>query len=123
MLGGLDHLFARPEPREVFADLVEGLLSDLRRKNAWTMAARAGHVTPSRIRKFLNAASWSADALLAELRAYVAEHLGDQAASLVLDDTQVQKKGTKSVGVARQHCGATGDVRNCQVMGATRSRT
>ncbi len=107
----------------MFADLVEGLLSDLRRKNAWTMAARAGHVTPSRIRKFLNAASWSADALLAELRAYVAEHLGDQAASLVLDDTQVQKKGTKSVGVARQHCGATGDVRNCQVMGATRSRT
>ncbi|MFD5415631.1 hypothetical protein [Streptomyces nojiriensis] len=66
LLGGLDHLFAR----EVFADLVEGLLSDLRRKNAWTMSARAGHVTPSRIQKFLNAASWSADALLDELRAY-----------------------------------------------------
>ncbi|MFZ3492019.1 IS701 family transposase [Streptomyces sp. 5.8] len=115
-LGGLGHLFARPEPREVFADLVEGLLSDLRRKNAWTMSARAGHVTPSRIQKFLNAASWSADALLGELRAYVAEHLGDPAATLVLDDTQVQKKGTRSVGVARQHCGVTGDVRNCQVM-------
>jgi hypothetical protein len=27
LLGGLGHLFARPEPREVFADLVEGLLS------------------------------------------------------------------------------------------------
>jgi SRSO17 transposase len=116
LLGGLDHLFARPEPREVFADLVEGLLSDLRRKNAWTMSARAGHVTPSRIQKFLNAASWSADALLDELRVYVAEHLGDPSASLVLDDTQVQKKGTKSVGVAPQHCGVTGDVRNCQVM-------
>lgn len=115
-LGGLDRLFARPEPREVFADLVEGLLSDLRRKNAWTMSARAGHATPSRIQKFLNAASWSADALLAELRAYVADHLGDPAASLVLDDTQVQKKGNKSVGVAPQHCGLTGDVRNCQVM-------
>lgn len=116
LLGGLDHLFARPEPREVFADLVEGLLSDLRRKNAWTMSARAGHVTPSRIQKFLNAASWSADELLDELRGYVAEHLGDPSASLVLDDTQVQKKGTKSVGVAPQHCGVTGDVRNCQVI-------
>lgn len=31
-------------------------------------------------------------------------------------DTQAQKKGTKSVGVACQHCGVTGDVRNCQVM-------
>lgn len=77
LLGGLGHLFARPEPREVFADLMEGLLSDLRRKNGWTMAARAGHVTPSRIQKFLNAASWSAEELLASLRAYVAEHLGD----------------------------------------------
>ncbi|PYC65564.1 transposase, partial [Streptomyces tateyamensis] len=115
-LGDFDHLFARPEPREVFADLVEGLLSDLRRKNAWTMSARAGHVTPSRIQKFLNAASWSADALLDELRGYVAEHLGDPVGSLVLDDTQVRKKGTKSVGVAPQHCGVTGDVRNCQVM-------
>lgn len=100
----------------MFADLIEGLLSDLEKKNAWTMSARAGHVTPSRIQKFLNAASWSADALLGELRAYVAEHLGDASATLVLDDTQVQKKGTKSVGVARQHCGMTGDVRNCQVM-------
>ncbi|MGW3655132.1 hypothetical protein ACWD6R_05200 [Streptomyces sp. NPDC005151] len=26
----LGYLFARPEPREVFADLIEGLLSDLR---------------------------------------------------------------------------------------------
>lgn len=116
LLSGLGYLFARPEPREVFADLMEGLLSDLRRKNGWTMSARAGHATPSRIQKFLNAASWSADALLQGLRAYVAEHLGDPAASLVLDDTQVQKKGTKSVGVAPQHCGVTGDVRNCQVM-------
>ncbi|MCA1222274.1 transposase [Streptomyces sp. 8L] len=107
LLGGLDHLLARPEPREVFADLVEGLLSDLRRKNAWTMSARAGHVTPLRIQKFLNAASWSADGLLDELRGYVAGHLGDPSASLVLDDTQVQKKGTKSVGVALQYCGVT----------------
>ncbi len=114
--GGLGRLFVRPEPREVFADLLEGLLSDLGKKNAWTMAARVGHVTPSRIQKFLNAASWSADALLEELRAYVGEHLGDASATLVLDDTQVQKRGTKSVGVARQHCGVTGDVRNCQVM-------
>ncbi|MBW1603193.1 transposase [Streptomyces sp. JJ66] len=33
---------------------------------------------------------------------------------MVIDDTQAQKKGTKSVGVAFQHCGLTGDVRNCQ---------
>ena len=69
LAGGLGHLFARPEPREVFADLIEGLLSDLGRKNGWTMAGRAGHATPHRIQKFLGEASWSADALLAEREA------------------------------------------------------
>ncbi|WP_442811407.1 IS701 family transposase [Streptomyces sp. NBC_00481] len=116
LTGGLGHLFARPEPREVFADLIEGHLSDLGRKNGWTMAGRAGHATPHRIQKFLGEASWSADALLAEVQAYVARELGDPGATLVLDDTQVIKKGDKSVGVAHQHCGTTGDVRNCQVM-------
>ncbi len=116
LTGGLGHLFARPEPREVFADLIEGLLSDLGWKNGWTMAGRAGHATPHRIQKFLGEASWSADGLLAEVQAYVARELGDPGATLVLDDTQVIKKGDKSVGVAHQHCGTTGDVRNCQVM-------
>ncbi|MDX3585638.1 transposase [Streptomyces europaeiscabiei] len=64
------------------------------------------------MQKFLNAASWSADVL----RDYVIAGIGDSEATLVLDDTQVQKKGTHSVGVAYQHCGLTGDVRNCQVM-------
>ncbi|MFS4093372.1 IS701 family transposase [Streptomyces sp. AF1A] len=116
LIAGLGHLFARPEPREVFADLIEGLLSDLGRKNGWTIAERAGHATPHRIQKFLGEASWDADALLAEVQDYIARELGDGQATLVLDDTQVQKKGTRSVGVARQHCGVTGDVRNCQVM-------
>ncbi|MHA6757179.1 hypothetical protein [Streptacidiphilus sp. PAMC 29251] len=35
LLDGFGHLFARPEPREVFADVVQGLLSDAKRKNGW----------------------------------------------------------------------------------------
>ncbi|MFI6444162.1 transposase [Kitasatospora sp. NPDC050543] len=107
---GLGHLFARPGPREVFAELAEGLLSDLGRKNAWTMSTRAGHATPHRIQRFLGEASWDVEELSSELRAYVAEHLGDARSSLVLDDTQAQKKGTRLVGMAHQHCGVTGDV-------------
>ncbi|MGW1785065.1 IS701 family transposase [Streptomyces sp. NPDC002143] len=77
-------------------------------------AGRACH--PHRIQKFLGEASWSAEGLLAEVQAYVAQELGDPDATLVLDGTQVIKKGDRSVGVAHQHCGTTGDVRNCQVM-------
>ncbi|KPI25471.1 hypothetical protein OV320_6946 [Actinobacteria bacterium OV320] len=85
--------------------------------NGWTMAGRAGHATLHRIQVVLGEASWSADALLAEIQAYVARELGDRDATLVLDDTQVIKKGDEGVGGAYQHCRAIGDVRNCQVMG------
>ncbi|MFF3159769.1 transposase [Streptomyces sp. NPDC057910] len=76
------------------------------------MAERAGHATPRRIQKFLGETSWDADALLGEVQDHIAGHLADGHATLVLDDTQVIKKGTRSVGVAHQHGGVTGDVRN-----------
>jgi SRSO17 transposase len=62
LTGRMGHLFARPEPREVFADLVDGLLSDLEKKNCWTLAQRAGHGHPGRMQSFLCRGAWSADA-------------------------------------------------------------
>jgi DDE superfamily endonuclease len=50
------------------------------------------------------------------VRSYVLKGLSDPDGVLVLDDTQAIKKGTKSVGVAPQHCGLTGQTENCQVM-------
>lgn len=98
------------------AQYVEGLLAELPKKNGWTLAERAGHVTPDRMQWLLNGSVWDADRLRDEVRDYLVKHLGDAEASLVIDDTQAQKKGAKSVGVAFQHCGLTGDVRNCQTM-------
>ncbi|MFF8618474.1 hypothetical protein [Streptomyces sp. NPDC015350] len=68
--GRWGRLSLRLEPRELFADLIEGLLSDLRRENGWTMAERAGHATPHRTQKLLGEALWSADELLAEGRCW-----------------------------------------------------
>lgn len=50
------------------------------------------------------------------VRSYAAGGLADPDAALVLDDRQVIKKGTKTVGVAPQHSGLTGNTENCQVM-------
>ncbi len=116
LTGSLGYLFNRPEPRVVFAQFIEGLLAELPKKNGWTLAERAGHATADRMQWLLNGSVWDADRLRDAVRDYVVEHLGDAEASLVIDDTQAQKKGTKSVGVAFQHCGLTGDVRNCQTM-------
>lgn len=116
LTGLLGSLFNRPEPRVVFAQFIEGLLAELPKKNGWTLAERAGHATTDRMQWLLNGSVWDADRLRDAVRDYVVEHLGDAEASLVIDDTQAQKKGTKSVGVAFQHCGLTGDVRNCQTM-------
>jgi SRSO17 transposase len=46
----------------------------------------------------------------------VVEHLAEEATGvLIVDETGFLKKGTKSVGVARQYTGTAGDTVNCQV--------
>jgi len=113
---GLGWMFNRPEPKRVFGDFVRGLLSDAPKKNAWGLADHLGYKSPISFQHLMYGASWDADVLRDQVRSYVVGALGDARAVLVLDDTQAIKKGTKSVGVAPQHCGLTGDTRNCQVM-------
>jgi SRSO17 transposase len=119
LTGGLGWMFARPEPRATFDDLIRGLLADVKRKNSWQIAEHVGHPSRHRLELLLNGAVWDADVLRDEVRSYVVANLGDENAALILDDTQVIKKGVKSVGVAPQHCGLTGQTENCQawVMG------
>ncbi|MEU9837575.1 IS701 family transposase [Streptosporangium sp. NPDC048047] len=111
-----DPLFKRPEPKATFADLVRGLLADVPRKNSWQLADHLGHRTANRIEWLLSRAPWDADALRDAVRSHVIGHLGRPDGVLIADDTQAIKKGDKSVGVARQYCGLTGQIENCQVM-------
>jgi SRSO17 transposase len=113
---GLGCLFKRPEPRATFTLMVRALLADVAKKNSWGLAEYAGLSTPQAFEHLLNGAKWSADELRDQLRGYVLAGLADPGGALVLDDTQAIKKGSRSVGVAPQHCGATGQVENCQCM-------
>jgi SRSO17 transposase len=67
------------------------------------------------VQEFLSRVRWDADAVRCDLRAYVAQHLGDPAAVLVLDETGFVKKGKKSAGAQRQYSGTAGRIENCQV--------
>lgn len=109
-------VFSRPEPRQIFEQMVTGLLSPLPKKNGWTLAEHAGHSHPGRVQTFLCRGAWDARELEGHVRDLVVEEMGGPDAVLVIDDTQMIKKGAKSVGVAPQHCGATNQIENCQVV-------
>ena len=107
--------FARPEPRRRALTYLTGLLAPVERKNGWQLAEQAGEATPDGMQRLLAGATWDADAVRDDLRAYVVEHLGDPQAVLVVDETGFLKKGAKSVGVQRQYSGTAGRVENCQI--------
>jgi SRSO17 transposase len=107
--------FARAEPRQRALAYLTGLLSSAERKNGWQLAELAGETTPDGMQRLLSTAHWDADAVRDDLVQYVLEQLGDPRAVLVLDETGFPKKGTKSVGVAPQYCGAVGKICNCQI--------
>jgi SRSO17 transposase len=57
------------------------------------------------VQHLLARADWDADAVRDDLVGYVVEHRGHSEGVLLVDETGFLKKGTKSVGVARQYSG------------------
>src|SRR5947199_9161295 len=107
--------FGRVEPRRRIRSFVLGLPADLPRKNCWSIAEHVGDATPDGMQHLLAGARWDADGVRGDLRDYVAEHLGDARAVLVVDETGDLKKGTRSAGVQRQYTGTAGRIENAQV--------
>ncbi|MDT0425115.1 MULTISPECIES: IS701 family transposase [Streptomyces] len=114
-MGRIAGRFVRVEPRLRAGRLVMGLMSDLPRKNCWTIAEWAGETTPHGMQHLLCRAAWDADAVRDDVREYVVEHLHDEAAVLVVDETGDVKKGIQTVGVQRQYTGTAGRIENSQV--------
>jgi SRSO17 transposase len=107
--------FRRSEVRARAGRYLAGLLGPVERRNGWQLAELLGERSPDGVQRLLRTARWDADAVRDDLRAYVIEHLGDPQAVLVIDETGFLKKGTKSVGVARQYSGTAGRIENCQI--------
>lgn len=114
-MGRIAGRFARVEPRRRAGRLVLGLLADLPRMNCWTIAEWAGEANPHGMQHLLWRAAWDADAVRDDVREYVIEHLHDEAAVLVVDETGDVKKGTRTVAVQRQYTGTAGRIENSQV--------
>jgi SRSO17 transposase len=107
--------FGRSEPRARVREYVSGLVAGLERKNGWTLAERAGEVSPDGMQRLLRRADWDVGGVRDDVRGYVIEHLGHRDGVLIADETGFLKKGTRSAGVQRQYSGTAGRTENCQV--------
>ncbi|MGA7520938.1 MAG: IS701 family transposase [Acidobacteriaceae bacterium] len=98
-----------------------GLLLPGERKSVEPMAAR---LAPENVRRMhqslhhlVSTAAWEDEVLLRRVRDSVLPPMTrkDPVVAWIVDDTGLPKKGSHSVGVARQYCGQTGKQDNCQV--------
>jgi len=114
-------VFSRAEPWLQAGKYVGAVLSDLPKRNGWTIARRIGDRTPDRTQRLLNRAAWDESAAMGVVRRFAVAGLDDAArrsgqkrglAVGALDETGQQKKGQATAGVKRQNMGCAGRVEN-----------
>ncbi len=109
-------MFGRTEARERSEQYLRGLLvQQTDRRNAENLAETIEGATPRSLQRFLTESPWDDVLVIERLQGHVGPRLDQPGAVFVLDDTGFAKKGTKSVGVARQYSGTLGKVGNCQI--------
>jgi SRSO17 transposase len=92
-----------------------GLLMKAPRKNMERMEEYVAEYEYQAQQQFLSDSPWDSRALVQRVGREVDELLGGPESALLIDESAFEKKGNKSVGVARQWNGRRGKVDNCQV--------
>jgi len=113
--------FARTEPWLQAGKYAAAVMSDLRRRNGWTIAERSGDRTPDRTQRLLNRAVWDAFAAMGVVRRFAVAGLDEAAGKAgrrrglavgAIDETGQVKAGARTAGVKRQYLGCVGKVAN-----------
>jgi SRSO17 transposase len=113
-LSRFDHCFPRRDTREHLPVYVQGQLSDVERKSIEPMALKA-KVKVRTLQELISQHSWDEDRMRQQFQEIVvAEHQSPRSIG-IFDETSDAKKGIKTPGVQRQHCGAEGKRDNCIV--------
>ena len=113
-LNQFDDCFARKDTRAHLSKYVEGQLSNLERKSVEPIALKVG-VPVRTLQEFLSQHRWDNDRMRNRVQEIVVrDHAGANSIGII-DETSFVKKGEKTPGVQRQHCGAVGKQENCIV--------
>jgi SRSO17 transposase len=101
--------------RRCYAEMyLRGLMMNGERKSIEPMALRLPDGNVQALQQFVNQSPWSFEQVRASLARKVEPEFVPEA-YWIIDEVSFPKKGTHSVGVARQYCGALGKTANCQV--------
>jgi SRSO17 transposase len=115
VMSSLAGVFGRRESRAHAVGYLRGLLSDLPRKNGWTIAEHAGYARPDGIQRLLYKDKWDELDARDRVRDLVVDNLRDPDAVLVFDETGQEKSGIMTAGVGRQYTGTAGKITNAVV--------
>jgi SRSO17 transposase len=113
----LQPCFVRVEPWLQAGKYTAALMSQIPRRNGWTIAEHAGDRAPDKTQRLLNRAVWDTRAAVRVVRRFAVAGL-DQAArrrGLVVgavDETGQVKQGERTAGVKRHYLGCAGKVAN-----------
>lgn len=114
-LGRFADCFPRRDTRTHFPRYIQGQLSDLPRKSVEPMALKMD-VPVRTLQEFLSQHKWDQEAMRDRVQQIVRdEHGGDGSGGEtigIIDETSTVKKGDKTPGVQRQHCGCVGKQEN-----------
>ena len=78
LMGSMAACFRRWEPRVTSKKYVRALMSDLPRKNCWTIAEHAGDATPGKMQHLLERARWDTLAAMGVVRGFVCRCVSSQ---------------------------------------------
>jgi len=111
------HFISQGHNRSTHArQYLSGLLGDIGRKNIERIGEQVAEVDYQSVHNFVSESHWDYRALVDQVTKDAKTLVGGNAESmLLLDETSFLKKGSHSVGVARQYCGCSGKIENGQV--------
>jgi len=106
--------FSRKPTHAHLLTYMAGQHSSLQRKSIEPMAL-AADVPPRTLQEFLGLSRWDHERMRQRVLELVIKKHASPSAIALIDETSFAKKGSKTAGVQRQYCGATGKTDNCVV--------
>jgi len=113
--------FARTEPWLQAGKYAAAVMSEIPRRNGWTIAAQAGDRAPDRTQRLLSRAVWDTFAAMGVVRRFAVAGLDEAARKTgrrrglavgAIDETGQVKQRSRTAGVKRQYLGCAGKVAN-----------